>query len=129
MFFKSKDPEKMRDWYREHLGLVTNEYGSLFEFRRADRPEEKGYLQWTPFKEDTNYFEPSKKEFMINYRVENLEALVGELEKSGVTLVDQIETFEYGKFVHLLDPEGNKIELWEPIDSVFTELYKGKTTR
>ncbi len=129
MFFKSKDPEKMRDWYREHLGLVTNEYGSLFEFRRADRPEEKGYLQWTPFKEDTNYFEPSKKEFMINYRVENLEALVGELEKSGVTLVDQIETFEYGKFVHLLDPEGNKIELWEPIDSVFTELYEGKTTR
>ncbi len=129
VFFKSKDPEKMRDWYREHLGLVTNEYGSLFEFRRADRPEEKGYLQWTPFKEDTNYFEPSKKEFMINYRVENLEALVGELEKSGVTLVDQIETFEYGKFVHLLDPEGNKIELWEPIDSVFTELYEGKTTR
>ena len=129
MFFKSKDPEKMRDWYREHLGFVTNEYGSLFEFRRADRPEEKGYLQWTPFKEDTNYFEPSKKEFMINYRVENLEALVGELEKSGVTLVDQIETFEYGKFVHLLDPEGNKIELWEPIDSVFTELYEGKTTR
>ena len=96
MFFKSKDPEKMRDWYREHLGFVTNEYGSLFEFRRADRPEEKGYLQWTPFKEDTNYFEPSKKEFMINYRVENLEALVGELEKSGVTLVDRIETFEYG---------------------------------
>ena len=129
MFFKSKDPEKMRDWYREHLGFVTNEYGSLFEFRRADRPEEKGYLQWTPFKEDTDYFEPSKKEFMINYRVENLEALVGELEKSGVTLVDQIETFEYGKFVHILDPEGNKIELWEPIDSVFTELYEGKTTR
>ena len=129
IFFKSKDPEQMRNWYRDKLGLVTNEYGSLFEFRQGSNPDKKGYLQWSPFKEDTTYFEPSKKEFMINYRVDDLESLVVELKNSGVTVVDEIETFEYGKFVHILDPEENKIELWEPIDGSFTELYEGKTTK
>ena len=129
IFFKCDDPEKMRDWYKQNLGLVTNEYGSLFEFRKSDEPEEKGYLQWSPFSANTKYFEPSKKEFMINYRVENMEELVAELKKGGVTVLDEIETYEYGKFVHIMDPEGNKIELWEPIDSVFTKMYEGETTK
>lgn len=129
IFFKSQDPKKMNDWYKENLGLVTNEYGSLFEFRKSDAPEEKGYTQWSPFKDDTTYFEPSKKEFMINYRVENLVDLVDELKANGVNVLDEIETFEYGKFVHILDPEGNKIELWEPIDRVFTDMYKENTTK
>ncbi|HTX87908.1 MAG TPA: VOC family protein, partial [Bacteroidales bacterium] len=73
-----------------------------------------GYTLWSPFSDDTNYFEPSSKDFMINYRVENLEALVEELKKEGVTVLDKIEPSEYGKLVHVLDPEGNKIELWEP---------------
>jgi len=128
IFFKCKDPGKMRDWYKENLGLVTNEYGSLFEFRSTDNPEEKAYLQWSPFGEKTTYFEPSTKEFMINYRVENMEALVKALKLAGVEVVDSIETFEYGKFVHIMDPEGNKLELWEPIDSEFTRLYEGQTT-
>lgn len=118
----------MNNWYSKHLGLVTNEYGSTFEFRNADRPDERNYLAWSPFAENTKYFEPSQKEFMINYRVENLNALVEELKKNGVTILDEIEEFEYGKFVHLLDPEGNKIELWEPVDKVFTSFYDGKTT-
>ncbi len=129
IFFKSRDPEKMREWYGQNLGLVTNEYGALFEFRRADDPKQVGYTQWSPFKEDTSYFEPSKRDFMINYRVEDIEGLVETLRADGVTVVDEIETFEYGKFVHILDPEGNKIELWEPVDRVFTELYEGKTTK
>ena len=129
IFFKSKDPEKMKEWYNKNLGLVTNEYGSLFEFRQSDEPDKKGYLQWTPFSDKTEYFEPSEKEFMINYRVENLEELVQELKKNGVIIVDDIESYEYGKFVHILDPENNKIELWEPVDSVFTKLYEGKTTK
>jgi predicted enzyme related to lactoylglutathione lyase len=129
IFFKSKNPDSTMQWYNENLGLVTNEYGSLFEFRLADRPEEKGYLQWSPFPEKTKYFEPSEKEFMINYRVENIEALVDELKKNGVTVVDEVETFEYGKFVHILDPENNKIELWEPVDSEFTKSFEGKTTK
>ncbi|MBL4752051.1 MAG: VOC family protein [Flavobacteriales bacterium] len=128
IFFKCKDPEQMRNWYKANLGLVTNEYGALFEFRSTDEPEDKGYLQWSPFEEKTKYFEPLKKEFMINYRVENIEALVDELKEAGVEIVDSIEAFEYGKFVHIMDPEGNKIELWEPVDKVFTDMYEGQTT-
>ena len=128
IFFKCQSPEKMKDWYSKNLGLVTDEYGSPFEFRNADRPEEINYLQWSPFANDTKYFEPSQKQFMINYRVENLTELVVELKSEGVTICDEIEEFDYGKFIHIMDPEGNKIELWEPVDSVFTESLKGNTT-
>ena len=119
----------MKDWYNKNLGLVTNEYGSVFEFRSSDEPKKKGYSVWSPFNDNTNYFEPSEKEFMINYRVENIEKLVIELRNAGVTICDEIETFEYGKFIHILDPEKNKIELWEPVDQVFTDMYEGKTTK
>jgi predicted enzyme related to lactoylglutathione lyase len=129
IFFKCKDPANMRDWYSKNLGLVTNEYGSLFEFRLSDKPEEKAYLQWSPFPEKTEYFKPSEKDFMINYRVENLESLLEELKSSGVTVLDTIETYEYGKFLHIMDPEGNKIELWETVKNSFTESYEGKTTK
>lgn len=129
IFFKCEDAEKMKEWYNRNLGLVTNEYGSLFEFRQSDESDKKGYLQWSPFPEDTSYFKPSEKEFMINYRVENIEQLVEELKESGVVILDEIETYEYGKFVHILDPENNKIELWEPVDGIFTKLYEGKTTK
>ena len=129
IFFKSKNSKMLIAWYDKNLGLQTNEYGSLFEFRNSDNPEEKGYLQWSPFNENTDYFKPSEKEFMINYRVENIEELVTDLRKNGVAILDKIETYEYGKFVHILDPEGNKIELWEPIDSIFTKLYEGRTTK
>jgi len=129
IFFKSTDPAKTKEWYSKNLGLVTDEYGSLFEFRKGDNPDEKAYLQWSPFSDKTTYFAPSQKEFMINYRVENIEALVEELKLSGVTILDTIETFEYGKFVHILDNDSNKVELWEPVDSVFTKTHEGKTTQ
>lgn len=116
IFFKAKDAKKLTDWYANNLGLITNEYGSTFEFRDAVNPERKAYLQWSAFEENTDYFSPSQKEFMINYRVENIEDLLEELKKAGITVVDSIKTYEYGKFVHILDPENNKIELWEPID-------------
>jgi len=127
IFFKCENPQKVKDWYSENLGLVTDEYGSLFEFRNAD-DQQKNYLQWSPFDAGTTYFKPSEKEFMINYRVGDLEKLVEELKKNGVTILDEIETYEYGKFVHIMDPEGNKIELWEAVDEVFTKSHKGKTT-
>ena len=129
IFFKCQDPDSLRNWYRDHLGLVTNQYGSLFEFRLNDDPEKKGYLQWSTFSSDTKYIEPSKKEFMINYRVHDIEKLVEMLKEEGVTILDEIESYEYGKFVHVLDPEGNKIELWEPVDEVFTRDYDNETTR
>jgi len=128
IFFRSKDPGKVREWYGKNLGLAINDYGSSFEFRNAIRPDEINYLQWSPFNEATDYFDPSKKEFMINYRVQNIEGLVKNLRESGVTIVDEISTYEYGKFVHIMDPEGNKIELWEPVDSVFTQMG-GETTK
>jgi len=116
IFFKCKDPNKMKDWYRDNLGLNTNDYGATFEWFEGDDSTKKGSTQWAPFPEKTKYFEPSQRDFMINYRVKNLEALVVELKKNGVTIVDSIETYDYGKFVHILDMEGNKIELWEPGD-------------
>lgn len=129
IFFKCNNPEEMKEWYSKNLGLVKDEYGSVFEFRKSDEPDQKAYSVWSPFPKDTDYFKPSKKEFMVNYRVENIADLVNDLKAEGVNIVDDIETFEYGKFVHILDPEGNKIELWEPIDEVFTKTYEGKTTK
>ena len=117
IFFKCKDTKKMNEWYKTHLGLNTTDYGVTFEWRDADDPTKKGQTQWSTFSGTTKYFEPSTKDFMINYRVENLEALVEELKKEGVTIVDKVEDSDYGKFVHILDAEGNKIQLWEPSDS------------
>ena len=128
IFFRSENPKKIREWYGEHLGLAVNNYGSSFEFRNANHPENINYLQWSPFDKKTEYFNPSKKEFMINYRVQNIEGLVVKLKEKGVTIVDEIEEFEYGKFVHIMDPEGNNIELWEPVDHVFTHMG-GETTK
>ena len=128
VFFRSKNPQKISEWYGENLGLAIDNNGSPFEFRNATRPEEINYLRWSPFEEGTEYFAPSEKEFMINYRVQNIEGLVKKLRLNGVTIVDEIEEFEYGKFVHIMDPEGNKIELWEPIDSFFTQMG-GETTK
>lgn len=122
IFFKCKDPGKVREWYKVHLGLHTNQYGAVFEWRQGEDTTQKGFSQWSPFNEKTKYFEPSAKEFMINYRVENLEALIKQLRKDSVTIVDKIEAVAYGKFVHILDIEGNKIELWEPNDVEFEKL-------
>ena len=119
IFFKCKDPNAVNEWYKTHLGFDTSPYGTSFEWLEIDSASggtKKGLTQWNPFKENTKYFEPSAKDFMINYRVENLEALVEELRKENVTIVDKIEDSEYGKFVHILDIEGNKIQLWEPKD-------------
>jgi predicted enzyme related to lactoylglutathione lyase len=116
IFFKCKDPKKVTEWYHKHLGLNTNPYGATFEWYESADSTTKASTQWSPFSETTKYFEPSTKDFMINYRVENLEALVEELKKEGVTIVDKIETYDYGKFVHIIDIEGNKVQLWEPID-------------
>lgn len=122
IFFKCNDPDKMREWYKENLGIKTNQYGAVFEWYQGADSTKKGFTTWSPFNDNTKYFEPSTKDFMINYRVENLESLVEELKKNGVTVVDSIESYDYGKFVHILDAEGNKIELWEPNDIEYEKL-------
>jgi predicted enzyme related to lactoylglutathione lyase len=124
VFFKCKDPKKMREWYQNNLGMHTNAYGAVFEWYQGADSTKKGFSQWSPFKETTHYFEPSTKDYMINYRVENLEGLLADFRKNGVTIVDTVESVEYGKFVHILDIEGNKLELWEPNDVVYEQMGK-----
>ncbi|MDG1660367.1 MAG: VOC family protein [Winogradskyella sp.] len=117
IFFKSKDPKASKDWYKKYLDFNTDDYGCTFWWK--DKEGNDASTQWSPFKQDTNYFEPSKKDFMFNYRVEDLETLIKNLRDEGVTIVDDMQTYEYGKFAWILDNENNKIELWGPIDTAF----------
>jgi len=114
VFFKCDNPQGMNDWYAQHLGLATSPYGTTFEWLEAANPARQGSTTWATFAQEADNFKPSAKPFMINYRVENLAALVEELKQAGVTIVDEIAEYDYGKFVHVLDPEGNILELWEP---------------
>lgn len=132
IFFKCNDPKAVREWYQTHLGLNTNQYGAVFEWYQGADSTKKGFSQWSPFKETTKYFEPSTKDFMINYRVDNLVILTEDLKKNGVTILDTIQSYDYGKFVHILDIEGHKIELWEPNDIVYEKMgmdMGSKTTK
>jgi predicted enzyme related to lactoylglutathione lyase len=115
IFFFSDNPKDTKDWYSKNLGFDVNDWGSTFESRNISNPEEIEMLQWSTFKKGDDYFSPSKKEFMINYRVQNLEGLLENLKQNGVTILDEVATYDYGKFVHIMDVDGNKIELWEPI--------------
>lgn len=126
IFFFLDNPAATKEWYSQNLGIQTDAYGASFESRNIHKSDEVNILQWSPFKTGSTYFAPSKKEFMINYRVQNIEGLVEKLKTSGVTILDSIETFDYGKFVHIMDPEGNKIELWEPVDEVLIESDSAK---
>jgi len=115
IFFFSDNTQETKDWYSKNLGFEINEWGSSsFESRNIHKPDQIDSLQWCTFKKGDEYFAPSKKDFMINYRVQNLEGLLLKLKENGVTILDDVATYDYGKFVHIMDAEGNKIELWEP---------------
>jgi predicted enzyme related to lactoylglutathione lyase len=112
IFFKSDDPKKLKEWYNKHLGI-----GEVFKWKDPENESAPpAVTAWSPFKQDTTYFAPSNKPFMFNYRVANLEALLEVLKEEGVQIVAPMEIHSYGKFGWIMDPEGNKIELWEPID-------------
>lgn len=113
LFFKTKNPKETINWYKKHLGFDTNDYGSTFLWK--DKDGNACSTQWSPFAENTKYYEPSKKDFMFNYRVENLVELLKVLKDEGVTIVGEIEEYDYGKFGWILDNDGNKIELWQPL--------------
>lgn len=115
IFFYSDNMKETKEWYTKNLGIEINDWGtSSFESRNINNPDEIESLQWCPFKKESDYFAPSQKGFMINYRVQNLEGLIQKLKENGVTILDDIATYDYGKFIHIMDAEGNKIELWEP---------------
>ena len=119
IFFKVDDPAETRAWYQQHLGLTMDDYGTSFEWRHAEAPEKKGFSTWSPFKSSSDYFDAP---FMVNFRVENLEELVQTLKDEGVTVIDDIETHGYGKFVHIVDGNGMKVELWEAVDDQYDTM-------
>ena len=128
IFFKCTDPNTTKNWYAENLGLHTDQYGAPFEWRLASDPTVKGFTQWSTFPDDTSYFDPAENEFMINYRVENIEDYIEQLKAKGVTIIDKLETYDYGKFIHILDGDGRKIELWEPVHGSFDTMYPDNST-
>ncbi|RAP56293.1 VOC family protein [Oleiagrimonas sp. MCCC 1A03011] len=111
IFFKARDPQALSAWYREHLGLEIGEWGGAMFAEDASR---SGYMLWSPFKEDTTYFAPSEKPFMVNFRVDDLDALLAQLREAGQPVDERTEESEFGKFGWVMDPEGTRIELWQP---------------
>ncbi|NNC86104.1 MAG: VOC family protein [Bacteroidia bacterium] len=126
IFFKAKDPKATKQWYDEHFSLGTDQYGKSFQWYDLNDKEKICHTQWSAMKDDTDYFDPGKQDYMINYRVENLEELIEELKTKGVKQVGGLDKYDYGKFAWVLDPDGNKIELWEPVDQVFTDMEEEK---
>ena len=113
IFFRVRDPARMSAWYRDHLGIAAEDGHADFIWRENERPNEVGRTVWSLFPADTDQFGPGNPPFMINYRVANLEKMLQQLRRSGVT-VEKIEDHYYGRFAWITDPEGNRIELWEP---------------
>jgi predicted enzyme related to lactoylglutathione lyase len=111
IFFKARDPKSLGDWYTKHLGLVVADFGGAMFEEDAQRP---GCTLWSLFKEDTQHFAPSTKPFMVNFRVDDLDTLLAQLRGAGVQVDEKVDKSEYGNFGWIMDPEGNRVELWEP---------------
>jgi predicted enzyme related to lactoylglutathione lyase len=110
IFFKAKDAPALQAWYKRHLGIDVTEWGgAIFPWN-----DPSGMTVWTAFPEDADKFDATKASFMINYRVEDLVALAAVLKEEGVTIHGELQDTEYGKFLAVIDPEGNQVELWEP---------------
>lgn len=117
VFFKCRDTAALKAWYARHLGLPMDDYGCMFPWKELHGAGDTGYTVWSAMKDSTDYFSPSSRQYMINYRVADLPALLAALEAEGVTQVGTMEDEPNGRFAWILDPEGNKIELWEPVPS------------
>jgi predicted enzyme related to lactoylglutathione lyase len=129
IFFRSADTTATNAWYAKHLGVnLDAQYGTSFEWRHADDPQLRGFTAWSPFKADTDYFGDPNQQFMVNYRVADLEALIPVLKEEGVAVVKEIETLDYGKFAHVIDGDGRRVELWEAYDEPYGKMVEGQTT-
>jgi len=112
VFFKAKDPKALAAWYRDALGLDVQAWGGAV--LRADAPGHPPALAWNPFPASTTHFAPSTGDFMINYAVDDMDAIAARLKAKGVEIVKRVDDDPYGRFAWIMDPEGNKVELWEP---------------
>jgi predicted enzyme related to lactoylglutathione lyase len=128
IFFKAENPDSLKKWYSAMLGMPTDQYGTNFVWYQGADSTKHGSTQWSVFNAKTKYFSPSKKEFMINYRVDNLDMMMKRFLENNVTICDTVAIYDYGKFVHIMDPDGNKIELWEPNDAVY-DKYIGASVK
>ncbi len=122
IFIKYNEPDAVKKWYAENLGFAIDEYGTSFEWRQGTDPAKKGFTVWSPFSKATEYFSPSAKEVMLNFRVDDLDKLLDKLSEKGIFKVKAIEVTDYGRFAHIIDPEGLKIELWEPNDDAYDTM-------
>lgn len=129
VFFTATDPEKQRAWYKRHLGIDAGQYGLSFRWRHYQDPDQEGATAWTIFDQDTKYLNPSNRDHMINYRVDDLPALLKVLAAEGVQQVGEMQEETYGRFAWILDGEGNKVELWEPIDAEYAKLLKAEEAK
>ena len=114
IFFKAQDHEMLRKWYEQHFGIPASPYGHGFPWRDAENPDREDMTVWSIFPKNTNYLGEGNAGFMLNYIVDDLDVAVKELRAEGVMVEDKIEETEYGRFAWLTDPEGNRIELWQP---------------
>jgi predicted enzyme related to lactoylglutathione lyase len=127
IFFKCKNPDAQNEWYAKHFGMSMGPNGANFERRQSGQPDKKRFMAWSPMSIETDYFGEGSQQYLISYRVENLEELVTQLKKEGITIVNDIESYDYGKFVHIPEGEGNRVELWEPNDVGYEKMGEAIT--
>ncbi len=127
VFFRSADPQATRDWYGEHLGLGIEDHGSNFRWRSSTEPDRKGFTLWSPFDDATDYFGAPDQQAMINYRVNDLDAMLRRLRDAGVEIVGEMEVQTFGRFQHIIDGDGRRVELWEPVDTEYEKIAEGIT--
>jgi catechol 2,3-dioxygenase-like lactoylglutathione lyase family enzyme len=125
IFFRCANPAATRKWYSDHLGLNTDAYGTSFQWYKSDGS--KGFTAWNPSDTDAEYFGDPEQQFMVNYRVDDLELMLEQMASAGIFPLDEVATFEYGKFVHVLDPDGRRIELWEPNDRAYDQMIVARS--
>lgn len=127
VFFRSPDPGATRRWYAEHLGLGVDDHGSNFRWRSFAEPERTSFTQWSPFDSNTSYFGDLEQQTMVNYRVDDLDAILERLAGEGVELVGEMQIESFGRFQHILDGDGRRVELWEPVDTEYAKIVDGTT--
>jgi catechol 2,3-dioxygenase-like lactoylglutathione lyase family enzyme len=127
VFFRCDDPAATRAWYQEHLGMTMDEHGTSFAWRRDGEPKQRGFTLWSPFGADSEYFGDLDQQFMINLRVDDLDGVLARLRAAGVEVADHIDEQPFGRFTHLIDNDGRRVELWEPIDTEYEDIADGIT--
>lgn len=128
IFFKAANPDETKEWYRTNLGLNTDKWGTNFVWRQAQDPSKHGYSQWSVMKDSTDYLGDPNQQFMVNYRVDDMDAILSKLMSAGVELVGEVEIEKYGKFAHIRDLDGQRIQLWEPNDEEYEKCLEGVTS-